>query len=118
MKRDRAQFLMKPSLLGLVFVVAGSDKDKRCDEMRCDARRLFRDGPGPDPDQGHAHANCKNEKLEKRAITKSTITPTHIAFIHSELDTVASLARRIFLWEGVVQGRSTTRHLQVNVKTK
>ena len=40
------------------------------------------------------------------------VTPTHGDFRHSELDTVASSARRIFLCvlcEGVVQERSKTR---------
>ena len=38
-----------------------------------------------------------------------TITPTHNVFKHSELDTVASSAKRIFLRKAIVQGWSKTQ---------
>ena len=59
--------------------------------------------------QGHGtHANIGGggKKAKKRRITESTVTPTLSAFRRCELDTVAGWGWRIFLWEGVVQGRS------------
>jgi len=46
------------------------------------------------------------------------VSRTNVVIGRSNLDTVASSARRMFLCECVVQGRSKTRHLAVNVKTK
>ena len=69
-------------------------------------KRLFRDGP----DQGHVHAN-ENKKTKKRRSTKSTVTPTYGGFRRDDLDTVAGSARRIFLREGVGQGRFKTRQM-------
>ena len=48
----------------------------------------------------------KTKKTKKRRITKIGRTPTYGGFRHSELDTVANSARRIFLCKGVVQGLS------------
>jgi len=50
--------------------------------------------------------DCVSKKYEKRQITETAVTPTHNAFRRSKLDTVAGSARRVFLCEGVVQGRS------------
>ena len=60
----------------------------------------------------------KKLEKEKGEFTKSAVTLAHSVFISSNLDTVAGWARRIFLCEGVVQGRSKTRQLHVNVKFK
>ena len=46
------------------------------------------------------------QKEKKRQIRELTVTLTYGGFRRDELDTVAGLARRIFLCEGVVQGRS------------
>jgi len=69
------------------------------------ARGLFRDGPK------HAKpGQCERQKkAKKRRITESTVTPTYGGFRRSNLDTVAGWGWRIFLCEGVVQGRSKTR---------
>ena len=54
-------------------------------------------------DSSNGIANVKHqENTKKRRTTKSAVTPTHNVFRRSKLDTVASLARRIFLSEGVV----------------
>jgi len=60
---------------------------------------------------------CENsKKAKKRRFTESTVTQTYGGFRRCELDTVAGWGWRIFLWGGVVQGRSKIRHLRVNVK--
>jgi len=65
-------------------------------------RGLFRDGQ-----KNQLHVNVKLEKkLRKRRITKSAVTQTYGGFRRSILDTVVGWGWRIFLWEGVVQGRS------------
>jgi len=53
-------------------------------------------------DQGHVHVrHCENSKKgEKRRMTELAVTPTHNVFKRSNLDTVASSAKRIFLCEG------------------
>ena len=64
---------------------------------------LFRDCP--DQDQGLLRAaNVNLKKLKKGRTTKTTTTPTHNVFRHSELDTVVCSARRIFLCEGGYSG--------------
>ena len=45
------------------------------------------------------------KRQKKRRITESAVTPAHSVFRSSNLDTVAISAKRIFLWEGVVNGR-------------
>jgi len=73
----------------------------RCDAMRCDAMRC--DAMRCEAKRSEAK---RSEKLKKGRISGSTVTPTYRSFRRCELDTVASSARRIFLCEGVVQGRS------------
>ena len=63
----------------------------------------------------------KNSK--KWQFTESAVTPTHGGFRSCELDTVAGLAKRVFLREGVVQGRSRLGQIRVmlhaaNMKTQ
>ena len=68
---------------------------------------------------GSCARQCGNsKKRKKRRFAESAVTPTHSVFVRSELDTVAGSARSIFLSMRFVQGRSETRHLQVNVRTK
>jgi len=63
--------------------------------------------------------DVKTQKnVKSRRITVSAVTQTHIIFRRYELDTAAGLARRILFWKGVVQGRSETRQVHANVKTK
>jgi len=58
---------------------------------------------------------CENSnKGKKRRIIESAVTSTYGGFRLSKLETAAGSARRIFLSEGVVQGRSKSRHLHVN----
>ena len=56
----------------------------------------------------------KNKRKNWRIITVSAVTHTHIVFRRSKLDAVAGLARRIFFFKRVVQGRSEKRHLSTN----
>ena len=53
------------------------------------------------------------KKLRKRRITKSAVTPTYGGFRRCELGRGGSWGWRIFLWEGVVQGRSRSGHVEV-----
>ena len=59
-----------------------------------------------------------SKKVKKRRVTKSTVTPTHNAFRHSELDTVADSARRIILLKAIVQGRSRSGVMCTHLKLK
>ena len=59
-----------------------------------------------------------SKKAKKRRNTESAVTPAHGVFRSSNLDTVVGWGWRIFLCDCVVQGRSKTHHLQVNVKSK
>ena len=56
---------------------------------------------------GQPEISKKAKKGRKKF--KATATPTHNVFRHSELDTLASSARRIFLSRAIVQGRSKTQ---------
>ena len=62
----------------------------------------------------------KNKK--KRRTTRSTVTPMYGDFRSSKLETVAGSARRIFLCEGVVQGRirseESARQCEISKKAK
>ena len=52
----------------------------------------------------------KTKKRQKRRIANPTITPTINVFRHSELDTVAILAKRVFLRKAIVLGWSKTQN--------
>ena len=56
------------------------------------------------------------KKTDKQTNKAIDVTPTYGSFRHSTLDKVVGSTKRIFLFEGVVQGQSKTRHLHANVK--
>jgi hypothetical protein len=62
---------------------------------------------------GSCARQCENSKNEHK---KSSVTPTHNVLRRSELDTVASSARRIYSCDGVVQERSKKHHMHVNAQ--
>jgi len=59
-----------------------------------------------------------SEKKSKRVNHLMTVTPTHGGFRRSDLDTVASSARRIFLPKAIVQGRSSSGAWHANINTQ
>jgi len=48
------------------------------------------------------------KKRQKKANSKSAVTPTYGGFRRNELNTVVDSAKRIFLRKAIVQGRSTS----------
>jgi len=73
-------------------------------------RGLFRDNP--------KGANCASSEISKKANHRTAVTPSYDVFRCSKLDTGGRVARRIFLREEVVQGRSKIRQLHVSVNFK
>ena len=77
-------------------------------------RGLFRDNPkGANCASSEISKKEEKKKKKKKRISRTAVSPAYDVFRCSNLDTGGRLARRIFLWEGVVQGRSERGQLCV-----